>query len=69
MNKQSRQVTSRVPVTPQTLDELKEFRNGLGGSYDDAIKMLLMLARGNETDLYIAGRNMRTADTKETSNE
>jgi hypothetical protein len=68
MSKQSRQVTSRVPVTPETLERLKEFRNGLDGSYDDAINRLLDLASNGQADLYIVGRNMREAERGEKAN-
>jgi hypothetical protein len=50
--------SSRVPVTPSTHEELKEFRNGLDASFDEAILFLLHLAKGND-DTYLAGKQMR----------
>lgn len=55
---ESEAASSRVPVTPATHQQLKEFRNGLDASFDEAIALLLRLAAQGE-DVYTAGRRLR----------
>jgi hypothetical protein len=49
----------RVPVTRATHEELKEFRNGLDATFDEAILFLVHLAKGKEEDTYVAAKKLR----------
>lgn len=51
--------TSRIAVTPATHEQLKEFRNGLNSSFDDAILLMLKLLIDDGEDPYLAGRRLR----------
>ena len=48
---QSRRVTGRIPVTPATLERVRDFVNGLGNgaTYDDALNYLMdTLGKGQQ---------------------
>lgn len=53
-------VNSRVSVTEETRDELKDFANGLGATYDETIKFLLDMIRAGDEDNLLAGRRLRS---------
>lgn len=59
-----RMVNSRVSVTEETRDELKDFANGLGVTYDEAIKLLLGMVRQGNEELIVSGRRLRTSIKK-----
>lgn len=54
-----RMVNSRIPVTEETRDELREFVNGLGTTYDDAILFLLDTVKKEGEDALLAGHRLR----------
>ena len=41
----SSNLTSRIPVTPETLDRLREFAAGMDATYDETINALIDLAQ------------------------
>jgi len=49
----------RVPVTPEIHTELQDFAYGLGVTFDDAIRVLLLEVADNEDRLSV-GRRLRT---------
>lgn len=51
--------SSRVPVTPDTHEALREFRSGLNVSFDEAITLLLQLSRLPGEDNFAAGKRLR----------
>lgn len=51
--------TKRIPITPKTQQELKDFKDGLGTDYDRAVQVLFYLALGDQQDKHIAGRQVR----------
>lgn len=63
MASESVEASSRVPVTPAVHQELKEFRNGLGSSFDEAIALLLRIVTAGE-DAYTAGKKLREGSLK-----
>lgn len=59
VKKEGRKMTSRVPVTPETHTELQDFAYGLGVTFDDAIRVLLLEVADNEDRLSV-GRRLRS---------
>lgn len=54
-----RTMTSRIPVSPDTHQDMKDFCNGLRATFDDTIQFLLAQhVRGGE-DPVIAGSRLR----------
>lgn len=52
-------MTSRIPCTPETQKSVKDFANGLGMTYDDALRFMLNnLLEAHEEPL-IAGYRLR----------
>lgn len=51
--------TNRIPVTPSIHERLKEFRSGLNVSFDEAIELLLHLARREDEGDFEAGKRLR----------
>ncbi len=52
--------SSRLPLTPKSHERMKEFRNGLGGSFDEAIEVLLDSALKSGEDEYSAGKRLKS---------
>lgn len=59
MPKQTQTATNRIAVTPHTHECLKDFKNGLDVSFDEAIMLLLKLTTNADEDFYTAGRRLR----------
>lgn len=48
----------RIPVRADSLEELRDFAYGLKGTYDDAIRVLLAIAKQNGESALDAGRRI-----------
>lgn len=54
------QMTSRIPVRPETLERVKDFTKGVNAdNYDEAINLVLDLIAAGKEDL-IAGYELRS---------
>jgi hypothetical protein len=51
--------TKRIALTPTHFDQIRDFSRGLGATYDEAIELLLSLAKQPGEDELIAGRRLR----------
>lgn len=51
---------SRLPITPANHERMKEFKNGLGSDFDQAIRLLLSLAVKPGEDEYSAGKRLKS---------
>jgi len=58
MASQSRIATNRIPITPELHEELREFRDGLKVSFNEAIELMLRELK-QEDDAYTAGKKLR----------
>ena len=54
-----RVTNSRISATEETKRRLRDFTNGLGGEYDDAINYLLDLASKKDEAALLAGIRLR----------
>lgn len=54
-----RMVNSRISVTEETRDRIKDFANGVGGTYDSALNFLLDYIQESSEDALLAGRRLR----------
>lgn len=52
-------VNSRVPVTEETRNDLRQFAGGLDMTYDDAIRFLLKRSLREGEDFMLAGHRLR----------
>lgn len=59
MVKESEQATSRVSVTPTAHEELKDFKNGLGADFSEAILFLLEQVKHPNESSISAGKRLR----------
>jgi hypothetical protein len=57
----AREMTERVAISETTKEKLKEFKDGAGVSFDEAIAMLLELATLEGEDLKGSGLLLRFA--------
>lgn len=51
--------SKRIPLTPDTYEALRDFKNGLGTDYDRAIQKLFELALDPKRDKFEAGKSLR----------
>jgi hypothetical protein len=51
--------TRRIPVTGETMDRLRDFAAGLGSTYDEAIQVLLAVAKEPDEHEFVAGKRLR----------
>lgn len=51
--------SGRLPITPTNHERIKEFRNGLGSDFDQAVELLLSLALKPGEDEYSAGKRLK----------
>jgi hypothetical protein len=58
-NQNEEGATARVPVKPSTQQRLKDFRNGLDVSFDEAILILLDTAMRKGENEFEAGRRLQ----------
>jgi hypothetical protein len=56
-------MTSRIPCTPEVQHFMKEYANGLGVTYDEALRFLVRDIHDTGKDPLIAGREQRDALT------
>jgi hypothetical protein len=54
-------MTSRIPCTPEVQHFMKEYANGLGVTYDEALRFLVRDIHDTGKDPLIAGRAQRDA--------
>lgn len=52
-------VTKRIPLTPTANQRIKDFADGLGERYAEAIELLLDLAKEENESDFDAGRRLR----------
>lgn len=57
----ARNMTDHVPITPELKKMLQEFREGTGGTYDDAIRQMLEIIKLIDPDLKSAGAKLKFA--------
>lgn len=55
----SRRVNKRIPVADDTLQRLRDFADGLGSTYDEAINFLIDLAADEDENPKLAGHRLR----------
>lgn len=55
----SRRVNKRIPVADDTLHRLRDFADGLGTTYDDAINFLIDMATDEDENPKLAGHRLR----------
>ena len=63
LNRMARSMDDHIAVSKTLKDRVKEFREGTGGTYDDAIALLLELALSMDPDLKTAGAKLKYART------
>ena len=55
----SRRVNKRIPVADDTIHRLRDFADGLGATYDDAINFLIDMATDEDENPKLAGHRLR----------
>lgn len=57
--------TKRIPLSPKTWEQLRDFKNGLHCDYDTAIQKLFELGlKDHPQDKYQAGKSIRPTGDK-----
>lgn len=51
--------TRRIPLTDETMEQLRDFAAGLGSTYDEAIQVLLAIAKEPDEHEFVAGKRLR----------